>query len=97
MEISVNHILGQVEAKKRILNFSEVLKKEYGNQISNYVENWSSNSVDISFKVMGMNISGLINILHDKVTMSGKVPIMAKMFQGEIERTIKKQLLELLT
>ncbi len=96
MDISVKHLLGQREAKNRILKFSEILKKDFGTKLSNYEEKWTDNNADISFKIMGMNISGVINILSDKVTLSGKVPLLAKAFEGEIEKTIKQQLSELL-
>ena len=88
MDISVKHVLGVVEAKKRILNLSEELKKDYGNQMSNYVENWNGDKVDVSFKALGMKLSGVLEILDDEVKMSGKVPLIAKMYEGEIKRKL---------
>ncbi|MBN2893561.1 MAG: polyhydroxyalkanoic acid system family protein [Bacteroidales bacterium] len=96
MKILVNHSLPTVEAKNRILKLAEELKKDYGSQISNYSETWNGNVAEIALKAMGMNISGTLEIFSDKVTMNGKVPLMAKPFQGQIENLIKSKLVELL-
>lgn len=88
MDIAVNHKLGIEEAKKRVLNLSEELKKDYGSQISNYTEAWSGNKVEVSFKAMGLKLSGVLEILENQVTMNGKVPIIAKMYESEIKRKL---------
>lgn len=96
MEINVNHKLPTDEAKKRIQNLAEELKKDYSSQISNYSETWKDNIAEIALKAMGMNIKGRLEIFSKKVTMKGKVPLMAKPFQGQIESIIKEKLVELL-
>jgi len=96
MEIIENHALGITEAKNRILKLSEELKKDYGNQISDYSESWKDNIAEVSLKAMGMKIKGVLEILSDKVTMKGKIPLMAKPFQGQIENMIRAKLKELL-
>ncbi len=96
MNITVNHNLATDEAKKRILKLADELKKDYGDKISDYSESWSGNSADISLKVMNMKVKGKLDILSDNVTMNGKVPLMAKPFQGQIETLIRAKLSELL-
>lgn len=96
MEISINHALETHEAKKRILKLADELKKDYGSQISDYTETWKDNVAEVSLKAMGMKINGTLNILPNKVTMNGKVPLMAKPFQGQIENMIRAKLKELL-
>lgn len=96
MEIIVNHSLEVNEAKNRILKLAEELKKDYGNQISNYSENWKENSAEISFKAMGLNIKGVLDIFSDNVKMKGKLPIIARPYKGQIEGLIRSKLVELL-
>lgn len=88
MDITVNHNLGIEEAKKRVLNLAEELKKDYGDQIKNYTEDWTGNKVEVSFKAMGLKLSGVLEILENQVTMNGKVPIVAKMYESEIKRKL---------
>ncbi len=88
MDILVNHSLGIDEAKKRIKNLADELKKDYGNQIKDYTENWDGNKVNVAFKAMGLKLSGILEIFDNKVTMNGKVPLMAKMYEGEIKRKL---------
>lgn len=96
MDITVKHILPVAEAKSRILKLSDELKKEYGNQIKNYSETWNGNDVEIAFKAMGIKINGNLKIFPDKVTMNGKLPLMARPYKTQIESLIKGKLLELL-
>ena len=96
MDISVNHSLPETEAKNRILKLAGELKKEYGSQIKNYTETWTGNVAQIAFKAMGLNIKGNLNIFSDKVTMDGKLPLMARPYKFQIENLIKGKLIELL-
>jgi antitoxin component of RelBE/YafQ-DinJ toxin-antitoxin module len=96
MNISVNHALPAIEAKNRISKLAEELKKEYGSQIKNYSEKWNGNAAEIAFKAMGLNIKGDLNILLNKVTMTGKLPLMARPYKSQIENLIKTKLAELL-
>lgn len=96
MNISVNHKLSETEARTRISKLAEELKKEYGSRIKNYTEKWTGNVAQITFKAMGMNIKGDLNILSDKVTMTGKLPLMARPYKSQIETLIKSKLAELL-
>ncbi len=97
MEVSVNHNLPVDEAKKRILKFADELKKDYGSQISNYQEKWNGNDAEISFKAMGINVNGILKILSDKVTMSGKLPLIARPYKSKAESMIREKLIELLS
>jgi putative polyhydroxyalkanoate system protein len=96
MEIQVKHQLNKDEVKKRLLNLADELKKKYGDQLKNYSEQWNGNKVDIAFKMMGFNINGILEILDDKVVMSGKVPMMLKAFQSQVEDAIYDTLNNLL-
>ncbi len=97
MNITVNHNLPINEAKSRIQKLAQELKQEHGDKISDYKENWNGNMAEISAKSMGMKLKGTLNILADRITMDGKVPLMAKPFKGQIESSIRTKLTELLS
>lgn len=92
MKVSVPHTLGQEEAIARLKTFLEKVKAKYGGQISNLQENWGAESGDFSFSAMGFKTSGKVNIAQDKVEIDGSLPMMAMMFKGKIEDTIREQL-----
>lgn len=96
MDITVNHNLGIEEAKKRILTLGDQLKKEYGSNLKNYEENWNGNSGTFEANVMGAKIEGALDIFENKVSLNGRVPLMFKMFEGQIQNQIEKTLLNLL-
>ncbi len=97
MNITVNHSLDIDEAKDRIKNLAEELKKQYGDQLKDYTEHWHGNTVNVAFRAMGVKLSGVLEVLSDKVTMNGKVPLMFKMFEKEATTKIRETLVELLS
>ena len=96
MEILVKHQLQKEEVINRLKNLAEELKKKYGDQLKNYNEKWSDDKVDVDFKVMGFNISGVLKIFEDKVVMEGKVPMMLKAFEGQVRDQIYDVISDLL-
>lgn len=96
MEILVRHNLGLEQAKKRLQNLADEMKKKYGDQLKNYSEQWHDNIVDVAFKVMGFNIKGKMEISDDKVVMQGKVPMMLKTFEAQVRDQIYATLSDLL-
>jgi len=96
MEILVKHKLGTEEAKKRLLNLAEEMKKQYGDQLKNYTEEWKGNIVNVAFKVMGFNIKGEMEVKDDKVVMNGKVPMMLKAFESQVSDQIYTTISKLL-
>ncbi len=96
MQVIVNHSLTKEEAKKRILKLSEELKKEYDEIIKNYSEKWKNSSAQISFRAMGLNINGKLDIFDDKITMKSKLPLVAQTYKSQIKSIIKTKLTELL-
>lgn len=96
MSISVPHRLSQKEAAKRIKNLIEKLRSQFGDRASNLQESWQGYTGTYSFEVMGFAVSGKLQVGHSDVTMEGKFPFAALPFKGRIEKTVRKNLEELL-
>lgn len=96
MEVSVNHSLSKDEAKSRISNLVLALKESYKDKVTDMNENWQGYTNNFSFKMQGMKIKGVLNVLDNSVKITGKLPLMAMPFKSMIERTIKMKALELL-
>lgn len=99
MKIDYKHGLTPEEAYGRINNLLSELKSQYADKISDHQSSWNSDhtQMDFSIKVMGFSAKGQICLGEGQVTLEGKLPLMARMFKGKIERMIEKQLVDILS
>ena len=96
MSVSVPHKLSQEEATTRLKKFVSEMKTQFGSQAKNLSESWESNKGTFSFEVMGMSLSGVLNIEPDQVRMDGQFPMTALPFKGKIESAVRDKLQQLL-
>jgi hypothetical protein len=97
MKHSVPHDLGQERAKK----VAESALSSYAQKYSNYnpTVTWTTpNRAELSFKVKGMSISGVVEVLARSIDLDIDVPFLLRPFKsqalsvidGEINDWIKK-------
>lgn len=91
MSIDVPHNLQRGEAQSRIQGMLDNLKEQYGDKITDVREQWNGDTGTFSFKAMGMNVAGTLNVTDSDVRMRGDIPWAAKPFQGTIEATIRER------
>jgi Putative polyhydroxyalkanoic acid system protein (PHA_gran_rgn) len=97
MKHSVPHDLGQERAKK----VAESALASYAQKYANYnpTVTWTSaNRAELSFKVKGMSLSGVVEVLDRSIDLDIDVPFLLRPFKaqalgvidGEINEWIKK-------
>jgi Putative polyhydroxyalkanoic acid system protein (PHA_gran_rgn) len=97
MKHSVPHELGQERAKK----VAESALSTYAQKYSNYnpTVTWTTpNRAELSFKVKGMSLSGVVEVLDRSIDLDIDVPFLLRPFksqalgviEGEINEWIKK-------
>lgn len=96
IKVDVEHILEQNIATERVKGLLEKLKADYGDMIKDVKEEWDGNTSTFSFKVMGMAVSGNLNVSSSTVTLDGQIPFAAVPFKKTIETKIKEEALKLL-
>ena len=105
MVISVEHSLDQQEAKRKIDNLlNQLTLKDFpgGVKIKNPEKSWGGNTMNFSFKakrgLLGVTISGNIQMQPGKVTLTSKLPGMVTSFVSEekIKEVIEKEAKDLL-
>jgi hypothetical protein len=74
------------------------LQKQYGDKIDNPSKSWNGaqDNMQFSFGVYGFTLIGTVQIQEKKVIVDGKVPWLAKAFQGKAENLIREKLEEIL-
>lgn len=95
-KVLVPHALGQQAAQERVSLFLESVRQKYAADISNLRGEWEENCLQFGFTTVGMPISGMLVVEEQHVQVSGPLPLMAMMFRGKVEQTIRGELERLL-
>ena len=91
------HTLGQSAARSRVEQFLAGVERDYAEYISDVEGQWSDNALHFGFVATGMKINGTLVVEDQQVQVSGPLPLMASIFRGRIEQTIRDELQKLLT
>ena len=76
---------------------SDMLKRTFGDSVSDLQENWNDSSLDFSLTAYGMSVSGDVMVDAAEVVTNIKLPMAALMFKGTIEGRVRERLEKLLT
>jgi len=95
--VAVPHNLGQPSARARVEQFLENVQRDYAAHLSNVGGEWIDNQLNFRFLASGLSISGALAVEETLVTVTGPLPLAAAFFRGQIERTIRDELLKLLS
>jgi Putative polyhydroxyalkanoic acid system protein (PHA_gran_rgn) len=96
INLSVQHNLGQDEAKNRITSLLADARNRFGGQISNVAESWNGYTDAFSFDAMGFSAKGTLDVQPAQVLIELNLPFAAYPFKGRIENEILTQARQLL-
>ena len=92
-KVEVPHNLGQDEAANRVKSLLDHLRDRFEGQIKDMEQHWSEDDVmKFSFKTVGVNIKGEMDIQPNSVVIHGDLPFAAMLFKGRIESSIREEL-----
>lgn len=96
-QVSVPHDLGAEVARARVEQFLDRVQRDYAAHVSNVSGEWNEDALNFRFSTSGLAISGLLMVESSSVHVSGPLPLVASLFRGRIEQTIRDELQKLLT
>jgi hypothetical protein len=91
LNLTVPHHLPQDEALKRIRGLLKDIKTQFADKISDIHEEWSGNIGTFRFSAMGFPVSGSLTVKPSAVELSGDLPLLAAIYKGKIESTIRER------
>ena len=97
LTMETSHTLGREEATRRLKEKFDIVRRDYGSQVSNLHEEWTDHTLSFGFKSMGMKVEGTVEVGGDCVKLDTKLPMAAAMFKGMIKTKIRGELGNLLT
>jgi putative polyhydroxyalkanoic acid system protein len=95
--ISVPHTLGQAAARRRVDQFLDDVRRREPSHVTDVTGHWTANRLEFAFVTMGLPIRGTLTVEESSVHVSGPLPLMAALFRGRIEQTIRDDLQKLLS
>ena len=96
IKISAPHQLGQDEAQSRITRLISDSRAKFGDKVTDLKEAWNGNIDTFSFRAMGLDIDGHLEVKQTEVLIDINFPWMAMPFKSQIETEILKRAKELL-
>lgn len=96
LHLSVDHNLGQEEAKKRLAGLIAQSRAQFANHVSEVAEAWEGYTDIFSFRTMGFSISGRLIIEPSQAHIELQFPFAALPFKGRVERDLLERTRKLL-
>ena len=96
MRIEYEHKLTKEEAYRKANELLNNLQRQYGDMINNTHINWNNSNdiMNFSFRVSGFDVEGIVQLYNGLIIVYGKMPFLARPFQGKIESAIRQKLEE---
>ncbi len=95
--VTVPHQMGREAAQEKLDRLMTRVSEMYRDQVKDIEQSWEGNTLNFSFRTMGMTISGKSIVEENQVDVKGDLPFAAMLFKGKIENDIRSQLVKLLS
>lgn len=90
LTVVIPHNLGQAEARKRLEDgFSKLTGDLPG--ASDVTQTWNGDTLSFSAAAMGQTLSGVIDVLADKVVLEVTLPGFLGMLAGKIKSKVEER------
>lgn len=90
--VEVPHNMTEEDAANRIKDVMERMRGRFEGQVKDMQQDWNGNSMQFSFKTMGLSIKGEMVAFAESVIVKGDLPFAAMLFKGRIESSIREEL-----
>jgi len=88
IHLSVPHVLGEEEAKKRVANLISESRTKFGAHVSDVTETWTGCVDSFSFRALGFSVAGKLEVQAAQVLVDIDLPFAALPFKGRVESEI---------
>ena len=92
----VPHSLSRHEAAGKLKAFIEDIRREHGHKVQELRGQWRETTLEFAFTAYGMAIEGTMIVEEAEVRVAGTLPLAASLFRGQIEQTIRGELVRIL-
>jgi hypothetical protein len=87
--VSVPHNLGAEEAKRRVVERLEHLRREYVDKIGHSEVQWSGDTADLRVVAFGQTVTGKIFVMSDSLRVEVQLPWILAVLTNKIQGVLK--------
>ena len=87
--ITLPHRLGAAEAKRRIAERIEILRRDYIDKLAYSEANWNGDTADVLVVALGQTVSGKIFVLSDALRIEVQLPWVLAALTGRVQSVLK--------
>jgi hypothetical protein len=91
MHIALPHKLSKDRALARIKTALIQHHKEIEQNAKINEESWEGDTLKFAVEVQGKNISGTLNVTDTEYVLDAKLPLLWRMFEGQIQKAVEAQ------
>jgi hypothetical protein len=92
MHVEIPHKLSQTEAIDKVKKSLEETRPKLDGQAVIEKEEWHDNTLDFGVLVQGQRITGSLEVQEKNFVLDAKLPLLWRMFEGRIQKTIEEQI-----
>lgn len=87
--ITVPHKLGAQEAKRRIAESIEKLRRDYIDKLASSDVAWTGDSANLRVVALGQTVMGQITVFNDSLRIEVQLPLILAALTGKIQNVLK--------
>jgi Putative polyhydroxyalkanoic acid system protein (PHA_gran_rgn) len=87
--ITLPHRLGAAEAKKRIAERMEILRRDYLDSLAYTEVSWNGDTADVRVTALGQTVIGKICVMSDNLRIEVQLPWFLAALTGSIQNVLK--------
>lgn len=91
MRIAVPHNTSKSEARQRVEQRLGQILGQFGNHADEFQHEWMGDMLRFRGKARGLTVEGTVEITDAAVIIDGKLPLLAKPFEGRIRQAIEQE------
>jgi isopentenyl diphosphate isomerase/L-lactate dehydrogenase-like FMN-dependent dehydrogenase len=87
--VTVPHNLGAKEAKRRIVERLDHLRRDYIDKLAYSEVNWNGDTADLRVVAFGQTVTGKISVMSDSLRIEVQLPWILAALTGKIQGVLK--------
>jgi putative polyhydroxyalkanoate system protein len=91
MRIAVKHHTSKEHARKRVEGRLDQLLAQFGGRADEIEHEWLGDTLRFKGKARGLSVEGTVEVTDSEVIIDGKLPLMARMFEGRIRQAVERE------
>jgi putative polyhydroxyalkanoate system protein len=91
MTATIPHQLTRAEAKRRLQEKLDALRREHGSALANLHETWTGDNMAFAVNTMGQSITGQLRVDDQAVHVTVDLPVLLRLLGQTIKSKIEQQ------